>query len=122
MTNENYYLLQPQWVSGTTRRVYTQFVADFDQLTPDRVRWTPYTQHDVNDRAPHGLADLCTRDMQLWMTTCHLVVDVHVEPHNVHRVLKQLGMYQDFPPRDGRPLADSLHRLVHITVVSSYIF
>lgn len=117
MTNENYYLLQSQWVSGTTRRVYTQFVADFDQLTPDRVRWTPYTQHDVNDRAPHGLADLCTRDMQLWRTTCHLVVDVHVEPHNVHRVLKQLGMYQDFPPRDGRPLADSLHRLVHITVV-----
>nr|AAT73690.1 hypothetical protein [Oryza sativa Japonica Group] len=101
---------EPQWVSGTTRRVYTQFVADFDQLTPDRVRWTPYTQHDVNDRAPHGLADLCTRDMQLWMTTCYLVVDVHVEPHNVHRVLKQLGMYQDFPPRDGRPLADSLHR------------
>nr|XP_015638149.2 uncharacterized protein LOC107280872 isoform X2 [Oryza sativa Japonica Group] len=101
---------EPQWVSGTTRRVYTQFVADFDQLTPDRVRWTPYTQHDVNDRAPHGLADLCTRDMQLWRTTCHLVVDVHVEPHNVHRVLKQLGMYQDFPPRDGRPLADSLHR------------
>nr|CAH66295.1 OSIGBa0139J17.4 [Oryza sativa] len=101
---------EPQWVSGTTRRVYTQFVADFDQLTPDRVRWTPYTQHDVNDRAPHGLADLCTRDMQLWMTTCHLVVDVHVEPHNVYRVLKQLGMYLDFPPRDGRPLADSLHR------------
>nr|AAM18753.1 hypothetical protein [Oryza sativa Japonica Group] len=99
-----------KWVSGTTRRVYTQFVADFDQLMPDRVRWTSYTQHDVNDHAPHCLADLCTRDQELWRTTCHLVLDVHIEPHNVHRVLKQLGMYQEFPPRVGRALADSLHR------------
>lgn len=102
--------LQPRWVSGTTRRVYTQFVADFDQLTPDRVRWTPYTHRDVVEQAPHGLAELCTRDAELWRTTCHLVLDVHVEPYHVQRVLKQLGMYQDYPPRGGRSLAVSLHK------------
>lgn len=43
------------------RREYTQFVADFDRLTPDRFRWIPYTQHEVIERAPHGLTQLCTR-------------------------------------------------------------
>nr|CBG76257.1 OO_Ba0005L10-OO_Ba0081K17.8 [Oryza officinalis] len=101
---------EPRWVSETTCRVYTQFVADFDQLTPDRVRWTPYTHHDVVERAPHGLAQLCTRDIELWRTTCHLVLDVHIEPYHVQRVLKQFGMYQDYPPRGGRSLAVSLHK------------
>ena len=57
-----FFVLQPRWASGTTRRVYTQFVEDFDQLTPDRVRWTPYTNQALMDRAPYGMTQLCTRD------------------------------------------------------------
>ena len=84
------------------------FVAAFDQLTPDRVRWMPYTVPDVQSRAPLGLSAMCTRDSGYWLTRRYLVYDIFVEPYSVHRVLRQLGYFQDFPiPR--APL-DECHR------------
>lgn len=98
---------QPSWTPFTMRRSYPQFVAAFDQLMPDRVRWTPYTDGHVQHYAPRGLSDLCSRDAALWLTRRYLVFDITVEPYAVHRVFRQLGYYQQFPP--PRPHLDQSH-------------
>ena len=100
--------LQPTWVTGTGRLTYPAFVAAFDQLKPDRVRWNPYTPALTAARAPLGLSVLCYRDQLLWYTKKSLVFDIFVEPYCVHRVFRQLGVRQEFPlPR--QPLDRSSH-------------
>jgi hypothetical protein len=38
-----------------TKRAYKDFVGQFDSLTDEDVRWTPYTEEDIAARAPQGL-------------------------------------------------------------------
>ncbi|RLM98472.1 uncharacterized protein C2845_PM06G31950 [Panicum miliaceum] len=77
------------------------FVAVFDQLTANRVRWHPYTAALTAARASRGLSMLCYRDQIFWFIKRHLVFDIFVEPYYVYRVGRQLGLRQEFPlPRE----------------------
>jgi hypothetical protein len=62
------------------------------------VRWEPYTEEEIQKRAPHGgLSSLCTRDREYWLTRKKLVFGVRVEDYAVHRVMRQFGRHQHFP-------------------------
>ena len=96
------------WATGTGRLTYPAFVAAFDQLKLDRVRWNPYTAALTAAHAPLRLSLLCYRDQLHWFTKKSLVFDIFVEPYYVHRVFHQLGVRQEFPqPR--QPLDRSSH-------------
>ena len=88
---------QPVWAHVQTKKSYPDFVAQFDALTDDDVRWTPYDADDVYERAPAGLSSLCFRDMAYWTTRKALVFDVHVEEYAVHRVMRQFRRLQASP-------------------------
>ncbi|KAF8661025.1 hypothetical protein HU200_057118 [Digitaria exilis] len=65
------------WTKRNVRRLtYPGFVAAFDQLRPERVRWTPYTPGLVADRASLGLSHLCYRDSIWWYTKKCLLFDI----------------------------------------------
>ncbi|WVZ64940.1 hypothetical protein U9M48_014383 [Paspalum notatum var. saurae] len=74
-----------------TRKSYPDFVGQFDVLRDDEIRWEP----TLWSRAPEGLSPLCVRDAEYWRTRSPLVFDIYVEEHAVHRVLRQLGMFQE---------------------------
>ena len=57
------------------------YVVALDQLTADRVRWTPYTALDIQHRALRGLSELCYHDQDLWYARKRLVFDIFVEPY-----------------------------------------
>ncbi|WVZ51396.1 hypothetical protein U9M48_002547, partial [Paspalum notatum var. saurae] len=78
-----------------TRKSYPDFVGQFDVLRDDEVRWEPYSEEAVESRAPEGLSPLCVRDAEYWRTRRPLVFDIYVEEHAVHRVLRQLGLFQE---------------------------
>ncbi|WVZ74593.1 hypothetical protein U9M48_022757 [Paspalum notatum var. saurae] len=78
-----------------TRKSYPDFVGQFDVLRDDEVRWEPYSVEAVGSRAPEGLSPLCVRDAEYWRTRSPLVFDIYVEEHAVHRVLRQLGLFQE---------------------------
>jgi hypothetical protein len=86
------------------RKSYAQFTEQFDHLTADMVRWEPYTEEEIQKRAPHGLSSLCTRDREYWLTRKKLVFDARVEDYAAHRVMRQFGRHQQFP----LPLGDRL--------------
>ncbi|WVZ62019.1 hypothetical protein U9M48_011814 [Paspalum notatum var. saurae] len=77
-----------------TRKSYPDFVGQFDVLRDDEVRWEPYSVEAVGSRAPEGLSPLCVRDAEYWRTCSPQVFDIYVEEHAVHRVLRQLGLFQ----------------------------
>ncbi|RLN09828.1 hypothetical protein C2845_PM11G30530 [Panicum miliaceum] len=87
----------PRWATGTTRLTYPAFVAAFDQLTDDRVRWNPYTAALTAAHASRGLSILCYRDQLFCFTKKHLMFDIFVEPYYVHQVGRELGVRQEFP-------------------------
>ncbi|WVZ83382.1 hypothetical protein U9M48_030540 [Paspalum notatum var. saurae] len=78
-----------------TRKSYPDFVGQFDVLRDDEVRWEPYSVEAVGSRAPEGLSPLCVRDAEYWRTRSPLVFDIYVEEHAVHRVLRQLDLFQE---------------------------
>lgn len=81
----------------TSQGSYPEYIAMFDQLTDDRVIWTPYTTERLIQRAPDGLSLLCTRDYEYWYTRSPLVHDVFVEEYQVQRVMRQFGLRQEIP-------------------------
>ncbi|WVZ88790.1 hypothetical protein U9M48_035264 [Paspalum notatum var. saurae] len=94
-----------------TRKSYPDFVGQFDVLRDDEVRWEPYSVAAVGSRAPEGLSPLCVRDAEYWRTRSPLVFDIYVEEHAVHRVLRQLGLFQEIVvPRSLLP--PHVHRFV----------
>ena len=91
--------MQPGYAHVQAKKAHPDFVGQFDHLRDDEVRWTPYTQEMVESRAPRGLSSLCERDAEYWMTRASLIFDIYVEEHAVHRVLRQLRLYQEPVPR-----------------------
>lgn len=69
----------------------------FDQLTNNRVIWTPYIAERVNECAPRGLSSQCLRNSVFWLMQRHLVHDVYVEAYSVHQVMRQFRLQQAFP-------------------------
>ncbi|WVZ69581.1 hypothetical protein U9M48_018349 [Paspalum notatum var. saurae] len=97
-----------------TRKSYPDFVGQYDVLRDDDVRWQPYSVEAVEARAPEGLSALCVRDAEYWRTRRPLVFDIYVEEHAVHRVLRQLGLFQEIVvPRSLLP--PHVHRLIQLT-------
>ena len=84
-------------MSIITHASYPGYVAMFDQLTDDRVIWTPYTQERVNAHTPEGLSSLFTRDYVYGYTRRALVHEVFVEEYQVQRVMRQFGLRQEVP-------------------------
>jgi hypothetical protein len=76
------------------KKTYKDFVSQIDRMVNAQVRWTPYAPAIVAARAPHGLSSLCSRDQAYWMTRRRLVFDVYVEEYAVHRVVRQLSLFQ----------------------------
>lgn len=104
-----------------TKKSYPDFVGQFDVLRDDEVRWTPYSHETVESRAPDGLSPLCVRDAEYWRTRSPLVFDIYVEEHAVHRVLRQLGLFQDVVvPQSLVPT--HVHRYVETMSVTAYVF
>lgn len=82
----------------------------FDDLTDDGVRWTPFTDFEVIQRAPAGLSTLCKRDSAYWMTRRPLVFDIFVEEYAVHRVMRQFGLFQTSPLPIRHTITSDVHR------------
>lgn len=77
------------------------------------VRWTPYREQYVADRAPNGLSALCSRDSEYWMTQSSILFDVHVEEYHVCRVMRQFEKYQEFPIQIYHSVDAAVHKYVH---------
>lgn len=90
-------IAQVTYMLITSQGSYPEYVAMFDQLTNDRVIWTPYTQERVNARTLEGLSILCMRDYAYWYTRRALVHDVFVEEYQVQLVMRQFGLRQEVP-------------------------
>ena len=76
-----FLFLQKTWAHVQTRRSYTEFVAEFNRLTPEDIVWEPYSPSAIAARTPFGISSVCTQDQGLWTTTAALVYDVAVEAH-----------------------------------------
>jgi len=103
-------------VDGKTRAVRPAVVhlrehrGEIDLLVTDVV-WEPYTCEKVFDRAPYGIAMICTRDADLFQTPAVLVYDIAVEAHCPDRVRRQFGYVQTFPtPSTFDRVSRSVHR------------
>ena len=68
------------------RGCYPSFTAQFDVLMEEHVIWEPYSE--VHGRYPGGIAGLCTRDQEYWLTKAKLVFDVTVEEMAQQRVMR----------------------------------
>jgi hypothetical protein len=88
--------MQTSYAHDQTKRVYKDFVGQFNALTDADVRWTPYSEEAVAARAPQGLSTLCFRDQQYWMMRSPLLFNMYVEEYAVHRMLRQFGCYQEW--------------------------
>jgi hypothetical protein len=106
--------LQPSWVGDQTRKSYKDFVGQLDQLVDSDVRWLPYSEAEVQRRAPEGLSSLCFRDREYWLTKKPLLYDIYVEEYQVHRVLRQFNLYQASPLPVTHSVPDNVHRSVII--------
>jgi hypothetical protein len=51
--------METSYAHDQMKRVYKDFVGQFDALTDADVRWTPYSKEVVAARAPQGLSTLC---------------------------------------------------------------
>jgi hypothetical protein len=80
--------MQTSYAYDQTKRAYKDFVRQFNALTDVDVRWTPYSEEAVADRAQQGLSTLCFRDQLYWMTKSPLLFDMYVEEYTIHRVLR----------------------------------
>ncbi|WVZ73556.1 hypothetical protein U9M48_021847 [Paspalum notatum var. saurae] len=101
------------WAHMQVRRVYLEFVKEFDRLHADDMIWEPYSADQIAMRAPLGLSSLSTRDDHLWLTTAPLVYDYMVEPHCPDRVMRQFGFAQPWPIPVGPPrVLANMHRSV----------
>ena len=110
MSNQSFVRVQGSWVGTQAKKAYLDFVGQFDALVDAQVRWTPYTQQEIQRRAPDGLSSLCLRDAEYWMTRAPLVYDIYVEEYSVYRVMRQFGLYQVSPLPVTRIVPAHVHR------------
>jgi hypothetical protein len=98
-----------RWARTLAARCYPQYHEEFEMLDERAVIWFPWTTDHLYSVAPLGLSVQCSRDMELWMTTCHLVFTHMVEQYAPQRVMRQFGRYQTVPPPASRPLPRKIH-------------
>lgn len=83
------------------RGCYFAFLEQFQYLPADSVIWEPYCDDALMRRAPYaGMSSLCGRDESYYRSTSKLVFDIFVEDHSPHRVMRQFGLQQTYPPPD----------------------
>jgi len=94
-------------VRGDPARRYMCYMDDLDCLTQNQIFWTPYSRAELDELEP---SDICTRDAELWKTCGPLIFFFIVEMHLPHRVKRQFGRLQDFPP-EGISTSQALHSI-----------
>jgi hypothetical protein len=102
--------MQTSYAHDQAKRVYKDFVGQFDALTDADVRWTPYSEEAVLSRAPQGLSSLCSRDQHYWMMRMPLLFDMYVEEYAVHRELTQFDRYQEWHVHVVHTIPSAHHR------------
>ena len=103
-------MVQPHWAHVNVRTCYAAFVEQFDTLHETDVVWEPYRQAALESRAPYlEVSNIFFRDHMYWKTKEKLMYDIYVEDHSPHRVMRQFGLFQQFPP----PAADVTNRAAH---------
>ncbi|CAO1948984.1 unnamed protein product [Urochloa humidicola] len=80
-----------------TTRAYVEYSNELDALSPSMVTWQPYRRVEVHALP---LSNMCTRDQDLWRMTCPLICFYAVEIHLPHRVARQFGLQQSWPPEE----------------------
>ena len=63
-----------------------------------QVTWLPYERPEYGDVL---LNPVCRRDEDLWTTRAPLICFHLVEYHMPHRVQRQFGRLQEFPPMES---------------------
>jgi hypothetical protein len=87
--------LQHVWAGEQPKKAYKNFVGQINRMLDAQVWWTSYADAMVATRGPQGLSSLCSRDQVYWMTRRRLVIDVYVEEHTIHGVMRQFGLFQE---------------------------
>ncbi|CAO2174930.1 unnamed protein product [Urochloa humidicola] len=90
-----------------SERAYLEYSNEMNALNPSTVIWDPYNEEDV---LTLPLNQMCTRDQNLWRMRCPLICFYAVEIHLPHRVARQFGLEQDYPPGS----VFDIHRLAQI--------
>ncbi|CAO2198854.1 unnamed protein product [Urochloa humidicola] len=85
-------------VRGGPARRYRRYMDDLDCITESQIFWEPYTVDYAEELDGLGLSPMCTRDRQLWRSQVPLIFFHVVELHLPHRVMRQFGKLQAFPP------------------------
>ena len=98
--------MQTSWVRVQVRKLYPDFVGQFDSLVDKDVRWTPFTATDIYARA-----------QEYWIMRKPIFYDIHVEEYHVNQVMRQFGLYQQTPV----PIVHSVEPHVHRYGIHSYI-
>ncbi|CAN6327793.1 unnamed protein product [Urochloa humidicola] len=78
-----------------SERAYIEYSNELDALSPSSVTWEPYNEEEV---LALPLNPLCTRDADLFRMRCPLICFYAVEIHLPHRVSRQFGLLQAYPP------------------------
>ncbi|XP_062211895.1 uncharacterized protein LOC133912928 [Phragmites australis] len=94
-----------RWSQQQDHGNYSRVISDLDILSADLVDWDPWCMARVKEIADGGLlASSCSRDADLWLTTCFLLYMNCVEVYSPERVQRQFGYRQVVPvpaPRDA---------------------
>ncbi|CAN6356848.1 unnamed protein product, partial [Urochloa humidicola] len=80
-----------------TTRAYVDYSNELDALSPSTVTWQPYREAEV---LALPLNNICIRDQDIWRMTCPLICFYAVEIHLPHRVARQFGLQQSWPPEE----------------------
>jgi hypothetical protein len=102
--------LQHVWAGEKPKKAYKDFVGQIDRMVDAQVRWTPYAPAMVVASAPQGHSSLCSQDQAYWMTWWRLVFNIYVKEYAVHRVMRQLGLFQAAPVPAAPRLPPTAHR------------
>ncbi|TVU43652.1 hypothetical protein EJB05_10138 [Eragrostis curvula] len=78
-------------VTGNKDRRYLYYTNEFDVITPNQVKWTPYSRPEIENM---NLSPICKRDENYWRATIPLVWFFVVEWHLPQRVVRQFGLLQ----------------------------
>jgi hypothetical protein len=91
------------------KKAHKNFVGQINRMVDAQVWWTSYAPAMVATRAPQGLSSMCSRDQAYWMTRRQLVIDVYVEEHAIHGVMRQFGHFQEASVPAARCLPPAAH-------------
>ncbi|XP_062195131.1 serine/threonine-protein phosphatase 7 long form homolog [Phragmites australis] len=76
-----------RWSQQQDHGNYSRVISDLDVLSADLVDWDPWRMARVKEIADGGLlASSCSRDADLWLTTCFLLYMNCVEVYSPERV------------------------------------